>query len=66
MRALSLLFLLFALSSSCLHAQKAYYFQQEVNYTIVATLHDADHTLTGQVDFEYINHSPDVLPEIWV
>lgn len=42
------------------------YFQQEVNYTIVATLDDAKHTLSGTVEFEYINHSPDVLPEIWV
>lgn len=50
---------------SFLPAQKAY-FQQEVNYTIHVTLDDKAHTLTGDIAFEYINHSPDVLPEIWV
>jgi hypothetical protein len=55
-------FLLFPL---CLAAQKPY-FQQEVNYKIVAMLDDRTHTLTGNVEFEYINHSPDALPEIWV
>lgn len=41
-------------------------FQQEVNYRIVATLDDTRHTLTGEVEFEYINNSPDVLTEMWV
>ncbi len=42
------------------------YFQQEVNYRIVATLDDSAHTLTGSIEIEYINHSPDALPEIWM
>ncbi len=48
-------------------AQKeSLYFQQEVNYRIVATLDDVKHTLTGEVAFEYVNNSPDTLPQIWV
>ena len=42
------------------------YFQQEVNYKIVVSLDDEHHILNGSVEFEYINHSPDVLSEIWV
>ena len=49
-----------------MRAQSRPYFQQEVNYKIIATLDDQAHTLTGSVEFEYINHSPDVLPDIWV
>ena len=48
-----------------LPAQKPY-FQQEVNFNISATLDDKAHTLTGAVDMEYINHSPDTLKEIWL
>ena len=46
-------------------AQKPY-FQQAVNYRIAATLDDVKHTLTGDIEFEYINNSPDALPQIWV
>ena len=42
------------------------YFQQEVNYTIQATLNDREHTLEAQIRIEYINHSPDTLREIWM
>lgn len=42
------------------------YFQQEVNNTIDVTLNDVLHTLSGNIEFEYINHSPDTLSEIWV
>ncbi len=42
------------------------YFQQEVNYRIDCALNDVNNTLTGNIDFEYINHSPDSLPEIWI
>ena len=48
-----------------LFAQKNY-FQQEVNYRINVTLDDREHTITGDIAFEYINHSPDQLTEIWV
>ncbi|MFN0036589.1 MAG: M1 family metallopeptidase [Saprospiraceae bacterium] len=42
------------------------HFQQEVNYRIAATLDDVKHTLAGTVEFEYVNNSPDALPQIWV
>lgn len=42
------------------------YFQQEVNYRIAVTLDDTKHTLTGDITFDYINHSPQSLSEIWV
>lgn len=42
------------------------YFQQEVNYKIAATLNDSAHTLTGSVEIDYVNNSPDTLPEIWM
>ncbi len=42
------------------------YFQQEVNYRINVKLDDTKHTLEGEVTFEYINHSPNALSEIWV
>ncbi|MDO8366760.1 MAG: M1 family metallopeptidase [Saprospiraceae bacterium] len=57
-------FLLF--SAHCLAQNPKPYFQQEVNYRINATLDDVKHTLVGDVEFEYINNSPDALPEIWV
>jgi len=41
-------------------------FQQEVNYRIVATLDDSKNILTGEIEFDYINNSPDALPEIWI
>lgn len=58
-----LLFTLLVLTPANLAAQTPY-FQQEVHYTIQATLNDRDHTLDGQVRMEYVNHSPDALPEI--
>lgn len=42
------------------------YFQQEVNYRIVASLDDQENTLSGVVEFDYLNNSPDELREIWV
>lgn len=42
------------------------YFQQEVNYKIAVTLDDVQHTIKGDIAFEYINHSPDELPVIWI
>lgn len=42
------------------------YFQQEVNFNIQATLDDKAHTVSGTVEMEYINHSPDTLHEIWM
>ncbi|HNE27692.1 MAG TPA: M1 family metallopeptidase [Saprospiraceae bacterium] len=48
-----------------LPAQKTY-FQQEVNYTITATLDDRQHSLNAEISMVYTNHSPDELPEIWM
>lgn len=48
-----------------LFAQKDY-FQQEVNYKIECNLNDTDHTLTGTIEMEYINNSPDDLTFIYM
>lgn len=42
------------------------YFQQEVHYNIAVTLYDTSHFLRGNISFEYINHSPDTLRDIWL
>ena len=47
-------------------AQTKPYFQQEVNYKINVTLDDRAQTLTGNIEIEYVNHSPDALSEIWM
>lgn len=60
-----LVFSSFIFVASFIQAQKPY-FQQEVNFNISATLDDQAHTLTGAVEMEYINHSPDTLKEIWL
>ncbi len=39
-------------------AQTKPYFQQEVNSKIKVTLDDQEQTLTGDIEIEYINHSP--------
>lgn len=44
----------------------AQYWQQEVNYKIDVELNDVDNTLSAFEDFEYINHSPDLLDKIYV
>ncbi|MCY7329617.1 MAG: hypothetical protein LH618_13780, partial [Saprospiraceae bacterium] len=58
--------LLFCLLPLTLSAQTKPYFQQEVNYKIKVTLDDREQTLTGNVEMEYINNSPDALSEIWM
>ena len=42
------------------------YWQQQVNYKIDVTLHDADNTLDGFVKMDYFNNSPDTLYFIWI
>ena len=42
------------------------YWQQEVNYTINVELDDKSHELRGDVSFQYINHSPDTLKELYI
>ena len=49
----------------CAQTEKPY-FQQEVNYRIVVALDDKAHTLTGNIEMDYLNNSPDALPEIWI
>ena len=46
-------------------AQVEDYWQQEVNTTIEVTLNDEEHSLTGFIQMEYINHSPYTLNEIY-
>lgn len=41
------------------------YFQQEVNFDIDVTLDDRRHTLTGEAEIEYRNHSPDTLDKMY-
>ena len=53
------------LLSVSLPAQQAY-FQQEVNYKIDLTLDDQAHRLSGNIEMEYINNSPNELPEIYL
>ncbi|MFT5864096.1 MAG: hypothetical protein ACI828_002769, partial [Flavobacteriales bacterium] len=60
-----LIVLLFTASSSSLFAQDNY-FQQEVNTRIDVTLDDEKHFLTGNIEIEYINNSPDELHEIYM
>ena len=47
-------------------SQAQNYFQQEVFYRINVTLDDVAHSLTGTVEFEYHNKSPNSLDTIWV
>ncbi len=60
-----LAFLAFLCLYLSVHAQKAY-FQQEVNYNIRVSLNDKEHFLNGDIEIEYINHSPDELSFIWM
>ena len=64
MRSLYLCTLFFLLNMSHLFGQT--YWQQEVNYTLDVRLDDVAHTLKGNETFEYINHSPDVLYEMYM
>ena len=53
------------LLATCLQAQSSY-FQQEVHYNIEVTLNDRQHTLSGTVEINYINHSPHTLDRIYM
>ncbi|TNE74140.1 MAG: M1 family peptidase [Bacteroidetes bacterium] len=61
MRAIHIL--IFLLTSLLSYAQ---YWQQEVNYRIDVQLDDVNHVLSAFEEFEYINHSPDVLNKIYI
>lgn len=58
------LFLFTCLSFGSLFAQD--YWQQEVNYKIAVALDDSSHVLHALESFEYINHSPDTLRELYI
>jgi len=45
---------------------RAQRWQQQVNYSIDASLTDSTHSLDGRVRIAYINHSPDTLSFIWI
>ncbi len=54
--------MIFCVTVSCM-AQK--YWQQQLHYTIDVSLNDADHSLTGFIQIDYLNNSPDTLSFIW-
>lgn len=56
---------LFAIFCTPVFAQKPY-FQQEVHYKIAVTLNDQQHSLSGNIAIEYVNHSPDQLEFIYL
>lgn len=45
---------------------QAQYWQQEVNYDIDVTLDDSSHTISGRIEMEYVNNSPDALDFIYL
>ena len=59
------LFLLPAILFWVLAFSQQPYWQQTVNYNINVSLNDQDHSLSGYMDIEYINNSPDTLQFIW-
>ena len=42
------------------------YWQQKVDYNIVATLNEQENKLTGNETITYINNSPDILTYLWL
>ena len=59
------LVLLMVLMFNDLSAQNVDYFQQEVNYKIAVELDDINHVLTGNIEIEYTNNSPDSLSYLY-
>ncbi len=64
MKKSTLLFLFLLFSFVKLFSQK--YWQQQVNYKINVTLNDQQHSLRGDIQFEYNNNSPETLSFIWI
>lgn len=54
-------FLVFTLAS-----QNDAYWQQQVDYRIEVSLDDTRHVLSGNIEIQYRNNSPDTLREIWM
>lgn len=65
MKTKFLVFIILISSLLSLRGQSEYW-QQEVNYKIKVQLNDSLHTLTGFIEMEYINHSPDTLDFIYI
>ena len=61
-RSFALLFLAMMLTNALLAQQD--YFQQEVNYTIKASLNDVENLLDASMQIEYVNNSSDELTTI--
>lgn len=62
-------FVLFVIAGFIFHAKagaQCAYFQQEVNYRILVSLNDKDHSLAGLIDIDYTNHSRDTLTFIYM
>ena len=49
-----------------LSSQSSAYWQQQVNYRIQVSLDDTRHRLSGNIEMDYHNNSPDTLREIWM
>ena len=58
-------FSLLAIFNFSLIAQQKNYFQQTVNYEINVTLNDIEHVVSGTINIEYTNNSPDELDFIY-
>jgi hypothetical protein len=66
MRIFLPLLLCFSLFSRISAQDTDSYFQQEVNYRITVSLDDVKDQLSGSIEIEYINNSPDALTEIYM
>jgi len=60
---LTLLFLTISISSG---VRAGDYWQQEVNYVMDVTLQTDLRTITGSIEIEYVNNSPDTLRQIYL
>lgn len=68
MRKAFLVLLSFCVFELAVFAQQSTgnYWQQQVNYSISATLNDQENTLDAFETITYINHSPDALSFLWI
>ncbi len=66
MKLFAIIFLALFFSPFLCFSQTEDYFQQEVNYKIKVELNDQQHILNGVEEFEYINHSPNTLNQLFI
>ncbi len=62
-RRIGIMLIVFAATYSGMAQNK--YWQQHLNYNIDVSLNDVDHSLTGFIQIDYFNNSPDTLTFIW-